>query len=65
MVVRVVVVEAVVVVVVVDMLVLDRLLDSLVAECWLRVREAPGFNIQSRATSYQRRYKNGTSSALV
>jgi len=24
----------------------------------------PGFNPQSRTTSYQRRYKNGTSSAL-
>ena len=34
-----------------------RLLDSLVVECWLRV--------QSRTVSYQRRYKNGTSSALV
>ena len=25
----------------------------------------PGFNTQSRTASYQRRYKNGTSSALV
>ena len=25
----------------------------------------PGFNPQSRTASYQRRYKNGTSSALV
>ena len=25
----------------------------------------PGFNPQSRTPSYQRRYKNGTSSALV
>ena len=39
----------------------DRLLDSLVVECWLRVREVP----DSRTASYQRRYKNGTSSALV
>ena len=25
----------------------------------------PGFNLQSRTASYQRRYKNGTSSTLV
>ena len=25
----------------------------------------PGFNLQSRSASYQRRYTNGTSSALV
>ena len=37
------------------------LLDSLVVECWLRVREV----LDSRTASYQRRYKNGTSSSLV
>ena len=42
-----------------------RLLDSLVVECWLRVRKVPGFNQQLRTASYQRRYKNGTSSFLV
>ena len=42
-----------------------RLLDSLVVECWLRVRESPRFNPQSRTASYQIRYKNGTSSTLV
>ena len=42
-----------------------RLLDSLVVECWLRVREVPGFNPQSRTASYQGRYKNDTSSSLV
>ena len=36
-----------------------RLLDSLVVECWHRVREVPG-SIQSRTATYQRRYKNGT-----
>ena len=35
----------------------DRLLDSLVVECW--------FNPQSRTASYQRLNKNGTSSSLV
>ena len=35
------------------------ILDSLVVECWHR---GPGFNPQSRTASYQRRYKNGTSS---
>ena len=69
---------------------IHRLLDSLVVQCWLRVREVPGsipsqgppprqpsgrvlassaggpwFNPQSRTASYQRRYKNGTSSSLV
>ena len=29
------------------------------------VSGGPGFNPQSRTASYQRRYKNGTSSALV
>ena len=43
----------------------DRLLDSLVVECWLRVQEVPGSIPRSRTASYQRRYENSTSSALV
>ena len=46
-------------------IIIYRLFDSLVVECWLRVRGGPGFNPQSRNASYQRRYKNGTSSSLV
>ena len=39
-----------------------RLLDSVVLAS---SAGGPGFNPQSRTASYQRRYKNGTSSALV
>ena len=44
---------------------LYRLLDNRVVECSLRGVGGPGFNPQSRTASYQRRYKNGTSSSLV
>ena len=43
----------------------NRLLNSLVVECWHRVQEDRGYNSQSRTASYQRRYKNNTSSSLV
>ena len=46
-----------------DLYFIHRLLDSLLVECWLRVLD--GFNPQSMTASYQRRYKNGTSSSLV
>ena len=42
-----------------------RLLDNLVVECWIRVREVPS-SIPSQGPRHtQRRYKNGTSSSLV
>ena len=42
-----------------------RLLDSLVVECWLRVREVPG-SIPSQGPRHTKDVmKNGTSSSLV
>ena len=43
----------------------NRLLDSLVVECLHRVLEVPGSIASQGPPSYQRRYKNGTSIALV
>ena len=43
---------------------LHRLLDSLVVECWLRVREVPG-SIPSQGPRHTKDVLNGTSSALV
>ena len=43
----------------------DRLLDSLVVECWLRVREVTG-SIPSQGPRHTKDViKNGTSSSLV
>ena len=44
---------------------LYRLLDSLVVYYMASMVGGPGFNSQSKTTSYQRSYKNGTSSSLV
>ena len=42
-----------------------RLLDSLVVECWLRVREAPGSSPSQGPRHTKDVIKTGTSSALV
>ena len=41
------------------------LLDGQVVRVLALSAGGPGFNPQSRTASYQRRYKNGTSSSLV